>query len=88
MILSRGDTMLNCYYHPEKEAVAGCVKCHNLICDHCRILKDGKAYCPHCYLIASKQKQPVPTAGGIDQNDPENIKMLLKKMVERLGNQS
>ena len=73
--------MLSCYYHPEAEAVAGCVRCHNLICEHCRIEKDGKAYCPHCYLRIKYARQSVPA----QDTSPENIKLLLKKMVERLG---
>jgi hypothetical protein len=78
--------MLDCYYHPEVEAVAGCVRCHKLICSHCRILKDDKTYCPHCYLIVSKQKQPITTPRTGNTSDSENIKALLKKMVEKLGN--
>jgi uncharacterized Zn finger protein (UPF0148 family) len=75
--------MLSCYYHPGTEAVAGCVRCHNLICGHCRIEKDGKAYCPHCYLRVKYAKKHEPV-----QDNPENIKLLIKKMVERLGNES
>jgi hypothetical protein len=77
--------MLNCYYHPKAEAVAGCVRCHKLICNHCRILKDGRAYCPHCYIVIKNQKQPVTTVKSGKAGDPESIKILLKKMVEKLG---
>jgi hypothetical protein len=74
--------MLDCYYHPGTEAVAGCVRCRRLICQHCHIEKDGKAYCPHCYLRIKYIDQSTPRT----DTNPEAIKLLIKKMVEKLAN--
>jgi hypothetical protein len=37
-----------CAYHPEVEAVSGCVGCGRLICLQCRVVLEGKTYCSRC----------------------------------------
>ena len=39
---------MQCFYHPEKEAIAGCIRCEQLICSDCKIVVDSKTYCKPC----------------------------------------
>ena len=43
---------LNCYYHPERNAIAECEKCGKSICLECNMIfreKNGHDYCIVCY---------------------------------------
>lgn len=39
---------MNCYSHPEKEAVGECALCGKPICPECTVEIDGKLYCKYC----------------------------------------
>ena len=44
---------MNCNVHPEREAVAGCVSCGNLVCDECAVHVGGKYHCKGCLARAT-----------------------------------
>lgn len=50
---------MNCYVHPEKEAVGTCVSCGKFICSECVTEIQGKNYCKHCVdeLFAQKNQE-------------------------------
>lgn len=53
---------MNCKIHDEREAVAGCVSCGNLICADCDVLIAGKHHCKQCLAEAGPATYPaVPT---------------------------
>lgn len=37
-----------CAYHPQRDAVSGCVNCGRLICLQCQVILEGKTYCKPC----------------------------------------
>lgn len=39
---------MNCYYHPDKEAVIKCTNCGRSICDECKVHRYWKTYCKSC----------------------------------------
>lgn len=39
---------MNCYYHPEREAVGTCVSCGKPICAECKVVLEEKFYCNPC----------------------------------------
>ena len=39
---------MNCSRHEEREAVGMCVRCHNLICEECKVEINNKYYCKNC----------------------------------------
>ena len=39
---------MNCYYHPEREAVGMCVACGKPICPECKVMLKDKFYCNPC----------------------------------------
>lgn len=39
---------MNCFYHPEKGAVAQCVVCRKALCSDCAIIREGQNYCKDC----------------------------------------
>lgn len=39
---------MKCEYHPDADAVEGCIRCQRLICEQCRVVVDGNVYCRHC----------------------------------------
>ena len=39
---------MNCFYHPEKGAVAQCVVCKKALCSECAIIRKGQNYCKDC----------------------------------------
>jgi hypothetical protein len=51
-----------CYYHPDREPVASCVNCGQLICAECKVILNGKVYCNPCAnRIFSTQTVPIVT---------------------------
>jgi len=71
--------MLKCYYHPQRDAAAGCINCRHLICSSCRIVKNGKSYCPRCY--SSLFDEPFEQ----NREEPANTKLVIKKLLERFS---
>ncbi len=58
---------MNCYIHPEKEAVGTCTSCGKPICSECAIEMQGKLICRPCLAsgkvsTASKPDKDVNTA--------------------------
>lgn len=50
---------MNCYIHPEREAVGTCVGCGKFICEECRTEISNKNYCKSCVnelVLESKRK--------------------------------
>ena len=43
---------MNCYYHPDREAVRRCDKCGQLMCQECPVDVDGRIVCKSCLSIA------------------------------------
>ncbi len=39
---------MNCYYHPDREAIGACVNCGRLICAECKTVLAEKIYCNPC----------------------------------------
>lgn len=50
---------MNCYVHPEKEAVGTCVGCGKFICSECLTEVQNKNYCKSCIgsIIQENQKK-------------------------------
>lgn len=50
---------MNCYVHPEKEAVGTCIGCGKFICSECVTEIQGKNYCKNCVneLFAQKNQE-------------------------------
>lgn len=44
--------MLNCKLHSDRDAVAGCVSCGNLVCEECDVPIAGKHHCKACIAAA------------------------------------
>jgi phage shock protein C len=54
---------MNCKYHPDREAQAGCVGCGELVCKECDVLVAGRHFCRKCLAEASDSLPPgVPAA--------------------------
>ena len=34
-----------CVYHPDRPAVANCYQCHKPVCEECRVIDAGRAFC-------------------------------------------
>ncbi len=47
---------MKCEYHPDAEAVEGCVRCQRLICERCLNVYEGSVYCRQC--LAELQRGP------------------------------
>ena len=70
---------MKCDKHPERGAIAACVRCGRGICEDCRLQLAGKNYCQECAdkLVAEKQKQKpqkavsrkVETEEGLDAGE-------------------
>jgi uncharacterized membrane protein len=47
---------MNCYLHPEREAVGNCAACGQPVCPECKVILVGRVYCNPCvekmYLAA------------------------------------
>jgi hypothetical protein len=58
---------MNCYYHPERNAVAQCVVCGKNLCTDCAIIREGQNYCRECLGMTPGQvgiaKLIVPALG-------------------------
>jgi phage shock protein C len=52
---------LNCKHHPDREAVAGCVGCGELVCAECDVLVGGRHFCRKC-LAEAADSRPAGTA--------------------------
>ena len=39
---------MNCYYHPDRDAVGACVNCGRFICAECKVELGDKIYCNRC----------------------------------------
>ncbi|KYK31470.1 MAG: hypothetical protein HXS48_00610 [Theionarchaea archaeon] len=39
---------MNCYYHPDRSAVAQCVTCGKNLCSECIVTKEEQPYCRDC----------------------------------------
>jgi hypothetical protein len=51
---------MNCYIHPDREAVGTCVGCGKFICSACTTPVTGKNYCPQCVSLGI----PFPAGGS------------------------
>ena len=49
---------MNCKYHPDREAQAGCVGCGELVCAECDVLVAGRHFCRRCLAEASDSRPP------------------------------
>lgn len=49
---------MNCKIHDEREAVAGCVSCGNLVCADCDVTVAGKHHCKACLAAAAPATYP------------------------------
>lgn len=45
---NRRNVALKCFYHPEYDAIAGCVRCGRFVCTKCETIMEGKVYCRPC----------------------------------------
>jgi hypothetical protein len=46
---------MKCEYHPDADAIEGCIRCQRLICAQCRVVIDGNVYCRQCLNELNKQ---------------------------------
>jgi len=53
---------VNCKYHPDKEAQAGCVGCGGLVCPECDVLVAGRHFCRKCLAEAADSRPPAGAA--------------------------
>ena len=51
---------MECYVHPDQDAVGACVACGNFVCDVCRVSLKGKIYCKAC--VERGDAVPPPTS--------------------------
>ncbi len=58
---------MNCYQHPEAQAVAYCRSCGRPLCELCRRLAEGTVFCPEHAPVVSGYSQ-----GGPGISDPTN----------------
>ena len=67
---------MKCGYHPEREAVGGCVGCGRGICEFCKTIVDDKFYCPTCAekSILNPEKPQKPIASTQVTADVKKIK--------------
>ncbi len=49
---------MNCKIHDDREAVAGCVSCGNLVCAECDVTVAGKHHCKTCLADAIPAAYP------------------------------
>jgi hypothetical protein len=49
---------MQCFYHPEKEAVATCVVCGKAICASCAVDVSGRTTCQHCLSLGQAPAVP------------------------------
>lgn len=42
---------MNCYVHPDKEAIGACTACHKKICKQCAVEIRGKLVCRECLNV-------------------------------------
>ena len=52
--------LMRCAFHPEREAVAACTNCGDLVCGECNTVVDGKMYCKTCannVFLSSRTRQ-------------------------------
>lgn len=76
---------MKCYIHRDRDAVASCTKCGNLICEECRVFIDGKNVCKNCLAQESTKNtwftndgQPFkPANSGFNINISTVSKVLL-----------
>jgi phage shock protein C len=56
---------MECYVHPDQDAVGACVACGNFVCDVCRVSIKSKIYCKACVERGdATPPPPQPTPGG------------------------
>ena len=55
---------MECFVHPDQNAVGACVACGNFVCDVCRVSIKGKMYCKACVERGEATPPPPPAAGG------------------------
>jgi hypothetical protein len=72
---------MNCYYHPEAEAVAICSRCGKTICRDCSVNLMGKITCQQCVsfdLSSSDRNTPI-------SHIPTNILAIISLILGVLG---
>ena len=66
-----------CEYHPEVDAVGGCIRCQRFICAECQATCEGKLYCKTCYSEVFGNNGAPPNASvwkpRIDLSSPKII---------------
>jgi phage shock protein C len=61
---------MNCKYHPDREAQAGCVGCGELVCQECDVLVGGRHFCRKCLAGAADSRPPVHPAAPVGPAGP------------------
>ena len=53
---------MNCQSHPDREAVAACVRCGRLVCEECRTEVGVRSYCAGClpWLVQRAERTERP----------------------------
>jgi hypothetical protein len=67
---------MRCFYHPDKEATGGCIRCQQLICEECKTIITGEVFCPTCaeaVKIIDKSQHPSQAAKIIMTDRAINI---------------
>jgi hypothetical protein len=75
-----------CAYHPEVEAVSGCVGCGRLICLQCRVVLEGKTYCSRCANEISLGKtaaKPEVDKGPAERYQALNARLVSARETQR-----
>ena len=53
---------MNCYYHPEVEAIATCTSCGKAICQKCTVDVAGRFVCQQCLSSSTTSGGQTPTS--------------------------
>jgi phage shock protein C len=71
---------MNCKYHPDREAQAGCVGCGELVCKECDVVVGGRHFCRKCLAEAADSRppgaapaRPFPAGAGVNPAPPKKL---------------
>ena len=49
---------MNCYYHPDREAIDTCANCGKAVCQECKLVVAEKSYCTTCTVAGLAAQRP------------------------------
>lgn len=70
---------MQCYYHPDVEAVGTCKSCGKAICQTCAVDVSGKIHCQQCLSSGAVSKRSIGTS------EPTNTLAIVSLVLSILG---